>query len=100
MRFALGALLEWPRRVSAAALLLLALAASAARPLERLANPGRAWAVVSTEVALPGTDVSLDPGQVVRVLGEEGSNVRVRAARDLEGVVPDSALRRARGARH
>jgi hypothetical protein len=90
----LGALLEWPRRWSAGVLLALGLAAAIVPLAERLGQPRGAWAVVASQVTLPGTDVELEPGQVVRVLGEAPGGRRVRAARELEGVLPDSLLLR------
>jgi hypothetical protein len=90
---ALGAMLEWPRRWSALALGALALAAACALPAREWLAAREHVAVVARQVPLAGADVDLDPGQVVRVLHVSGVAARVRAARDLVGVVPAEALR-------
>jgi len=89
---ALGAGLEWSRRWSAG--LLLAFAAMAvALPIARvrLARPAP-LAVVRTSVLLRGTDVALDPGQVVRLEEWASTHATVRAGRDLSGEVDPAAL--------
>ncbi len=89
----LGAVLEWPRRWSAIALALLAIAAAAAVPVRHTLAAHEPVAVVGRAVTLEGGDVDLVPGQVVRVTGRDGAGrVRVRAGRDLAGVLPEEAL--------
>lgn len=90
---ALGALLEWPRRWSAALLAALAILAAFAPPLQRRLANGGALAVVMRSEPLAGAEVDLESGQVVRVIGRSGALVRVKAGRDLTGTVNAAALR-------
>jgi hypothetical protein len=89
---ALGAMLEWPRRWSAAALLALSSAAAAAAPFQHASLVRTPIAVVRELVPLAGADLDLDPGQVVTVVRRGGGRVRVRAGRGVEGELPADAV--------
>jgi hypothetical protein len=49
-------------------------------------------AVVLTAVPLGGSGLQLEPGQVVVMGARRGDQVEIRAASDLSGTVPASAL--------
>jgi hypothetical protein len=87
---AAGAL--WPRRPWGAVALVLACVAGSWWPVEGGWRSNQRLAVVRTSVSLPPTDILLDSGQVVRVQRRAGDQVAVRAASDLEGTLPASAL--------
>lgn len=90
---ALAAALAWPRRVAAAALLALAALVSAAAPVRHARYVRSPLAVVEALTPLAGAGIELDPGQVVRVVRRDGTRVRVRAGRGVEGEVGAEALR-------
>lgn len=92
LALALAATLLWPRRWSAAALLALALAAAFAPVLQSAALRRTPLAVVESQTPLSGAGIDLDPGQVVRIVRREGTNVRVRAGRGVEGTLPAGAI--------
>jgi hypothetical protein len=52
----------------------------------------RRLAVARDEVPLAGAEVTLEPGQVVRLLASDGRTARVSAGRGAEGEVPVAAL--------
>lgn len=87
---AAGAL--WPRRPWGGIALALACVAGLWWPIEGVWRANQRLAVVRAGVALPPTDILLDSGQVVRVQRRNGDEVHVRAASDLEGSLPVSAL--------
>lgn len=89
---AIGCLLEWPRRWSAALLALLAVLAAAAPALVQLWRESAPVAVVERQVPLAGAGLDLDAGQVVRVLRVHGDAVRVTAGHELSGELPLDAL--------
>lgn len=91
---ALAAMLEWPRFWLTSGLLVLAIAAAAAAPLQRIALLRMPLAVVRELVALEGGGIDLDPGQVVTVERPEGDRVRVRAGPGVDGSVPADAVMR------
>jgi hypothetical protein len=91
---ALGALLEWPRRWSSAALMVLALLAAFAPELQRLGTRTDSLAVIGAETTLQGADTQLEPGEVVRVVASDTRGVRVAAGHDVAGVVPEGSLLR------
>jgi hypothetical protein len=91
----------WPgwRRAAVAAVLVLVCAA--AGPVEVWRAGRRAEAVVRSALPLDGgagaaasgaAALELTPGQVVRVLVQDGARVRVIAGRDIVGWVPASAV--------
>ena len=82
----------WPRlRYSAAAAAVLLLAALI-EPVQGFQVVREGRAVVTREVALAGSDVALEPGQMVRVLGHEGDRVRASAGRGIMGWIPTDAI--------
>lgn len=90
---ALLAALAWPRRVTAAGLLALAVAAAAGPPLAQARYARSPLAIVETLIPLEGAGIDLDPGQVVQVVSRAGPRVRVRAGRGVEGEVDEAAVR-------
>lgn len=82
----------WPRRGIALALAALCVAAGSARLLESRWIERAPRAVVLAAAPLEGSDLTLEPGQVVTVLSRAADSVRVRAARDLVGRVPETAI--------
>lgn len=92
--FLLAALagLAWPRRVWVAGLAAAAMLAAAAGPVDRALAARVREAVVREPVTLEGAGVTLDPGQVVRILGAEEEALRVAAGRGAEGRVAGAAL--------
>ena len=92
---ALGAALEFSRRWTSAALLLLALTAASVQAIEGRSLHDPRTRVVAREVALQGADMVLAPGEVVRSeTPGSGDPVRVRAGIDLRGEVPAASLLR------
>jgi hypothetical protein len=89
---ALGAAMEWPRRRWSVPLALLALLAAAAGPLQSRLIERPPQRAIARETPMEDAGVVLQPGQVVRVLGSRGSQLRVRAARDAEGLLDPAAL--------
>jgi hypothetical protein len=87
---AAGAL--WPRRVVAAAAAALAVACAAADPIQAAMAEHVPRAIVRTTTRLEGTDIELDPGQVVTVRSASGAKVRVTAGRGVDGTVPAGAI--------
>ncbi len=80
------------RRALALALATLALVAAGWWPAESWWRSQQRLAVVRTAVALPPGDLTLDAGQVVRVLRREGDEVDLRVTRDVVGTLPATAL--------
>jgi hypothetical protein len=80
------------RRVLARALLALAVVAGLWWPAESAWRAGQRLAVVRASLPLPPGDVTLEPGQVVRVRSRTGGQVTVRAASDLEGTLPEAGF--------
>ncbi len=84
--------LSWRWRVVAIGLALLAVLCGAWWDAETAWRATRVHAVVRQATMLPGSEVQLEPGQVVRVTGRDGDDVQVFVARDLEGVLPARVL--------
>jgi hypothetical protein len=84
--------LLWPRRSWAIALALLAVLAGAADPVQMMLGASERRAVVRETVALEGTGLDLQPGQVVRVLDRERDRARVSAGAGVAGWVPARSL--------
>lgn len=82
-----GAIRE--RRFLSRALLALAVVSGLWWPAESAWRASQRLAVVRTSQPLPPGDVTLEPGQVVRVRARSGDQVTVRAASDLEGTLPE-----------
>jgi hypothetical protein len=82
----------WPRRRAVLALAVLAALAGAMDPLQDWWAAGAGQAVIARTVALEGTGLSLETGQVVREIERQGTRARVRVGRDLGGWVPADAL--------
>ena len=87
---AAGAL--WTHRPWGGVAIALAVIAGAWWPAEAAWRASQRLAVVRASVALPPSDILLDSGQVVRVEQNTGEEVKVRAASDLEGTLPATAL--------
>jgi hypothetical protein len=90
--FALAAALLWRRRRLAATLAVLALASAAAFPLEGEWIRRLDRAVVRTPSTVEGTEIELEPGQVVRITGRQGDRVKVLAGRGTSGWIPARAV--------
>jgi hypothetical protein len=92
--FALGliGMLLWSRRGMAIACLALAVAASAVGPIQGWRALSSGEAVVLSTAGLQGSDVELEPGQLVIVRRREGDRVRVAAGAVVEGWVPAGAI--------
>jgi hypothetical protein len=91
---ATGGVVAWGRRGLAVSCLVGALGVSAIEPVQGWRASRSGEAVVLTAAALQGSDVELEPGQLVIVRGREGSRVRVTAGRVIEGWIPASAVAR------
>jgi hypothetical protein len=87
---AAGAL--WPRRLPAALALVLALGCGLARPVETAIARKSDAAVVRESVALEGTGLELEPGQIVHIVERAGERMQVRAGRGVVGWLPSRAL--------
>ena len=87
---AAGAL--WRRRGLGLAALALALTAGAWWPTESWWRSNQPLAVVRGSVAIPPGEVTLEAGQVVRVLRRLGDEVDVRVTSDLSGTLPAATL--------
>ncbi|TMQ69657.1 MAG: hypothetical protein E6K80_10975 [Candidatus Eisenbacteria bacterium] len=85
--------LGWPRRAVVAAAAAALVACAAAVPLREAIDARRDEAVVMRDERLSGSDIDLEPGRVVRLLGRSGARIRVWVGRGLEGFVPGDALR-------
>ncbi len=96
---ALGLALAWPRRVTSAALLALALLCSVVVPIAHRAAARRPLFVVRASTPLEGADLTLDAGQVVEHMGMAPAGLlRVRMGKDLQGTLPVSAVLAVHGA--
>jgi hypothetical protein len=92
--FALGliGMIGWDRRSLALSCLALAVAGSAVEPIQSWRALRSGEAVVVSAAGLQGSDVELEPGQLVIVRGREGDRVRVAAGRVVEGWVPAASV--------
>lgn len=89
LALALGGALLWPRhRRVVIALLVAAVVCGVAPSVDDRLERARPRGVVQGPVHLQGSDLELEPGQVVRVLGVDGSRIRVRAGRGVSGWLP------------
>ena len=89
---ALAAALMWRRRRLAVTLAVLALLSAVAFPLEGAWIRRLDRAVVRTPSAVEGTEIELEPGQVVRIMGRQGDRVKVMAGRGTSGWIPARAV--------
>lgn len=71
---------------------LLALGVAGIGPLERAWIRASGQAVVLQPARVEGTDIDLDPGQVVRVQRREGERVRVKIGRMTDGWLPATSV--------
>ena len=83
----------WPRRLFSAACAAALVVCAGMVPVREAIDARRDEAVVMRDERLGGSDIDLEPGRVVRLVGKSGSLVRVWVGRGLEGVVPRDALR-------
>jgi hypothetical protein len=86
--FGLAAGLLWPRRRGAIACALLALVCATAFPLEGAWIRHLDRAVVRSPSTVEGSEIELEPGQVVRIAGRQGDRVKVIAGRGTSGWIP------------
>ena len=82
----------WPRRNASLVCAIVALIAGAVYPLQGLAARRSGAAVVVQSARLEGSDLELQPGQVVTVIARGSARARVRAGRDDSGTVPASVV--------
>ena len=82
----------WPHRWRMAALLLVALAASVTAPIETGLARHLDRAVVRGPSTLDGAGVTLEPGQVVRILRRDRSRLRVAAGPGISGWLAANAV--------
>ncbi len=87
-----AAAVGWPRALRSAAAAALALACALAVPAEDAWAARAQRAVVRTPITLGPSGIELEPGQVVRILGQSTSRVRVAVGPDLSGWLPAGAL--------
>ena len=90
--FAFVAALAHRRRRLAVAALVLTLGCTLAFPLEGAWIHRLDRAVVRTPSTVEGTEIELEPGQVVRITGRAGDRVRVSAGRGTSGWIPARAV--------
>ena len=90
--FALVSALMWRRRRLAVTLAVLALLSAAAFPLEGAWIRRLDRAVVRTPSTVEGTEIELEPGQVVRITRHQGERVKVVAGRGTSGWIPARAV--------
>ena len=88
---ALLALTAWPRRAWMLAGLLLSVALAAGPWIGRALDGGAERAVLLRTATLEGSDVELEPGQVVRVIAKQPASFVVRVGA-LQGTLPADAL--------
>ena len=88
----LAAGLSWPRRGLAFTLAVAAMAAALVFPFQGWVAARSGQAVMLAAAPLEGSDVQLEPGQMVTIRGREGQRVRVAAGRVIDGWVPASAV--------
>jgi len=81
-----------PRRAWAATLAVVALLAGAIFPAQGWLAERSGRAVMMAAAPLEGSDLELEPGQLVTIRGREGNRVRVAAGRVADGWVPVSAV--------
>ena len=92
---ALAGCLLWRRRTAwSIATGVVALIAAVTMPIERGWVQASGRAVVLRATRLEGTDVDLDPGQVVRVRSGQNGRVRVQIGRMTEGWLPAASIGR------
>jgi len=92
---ALAGCLAWRRRAAwSIAAAVVAVIAAVTVPLERAWVQASGRAVVLRATRLEGTDVDLDPGQVVRVRSGQNGRVRVQIGRMTEGWLPAASIGR------
>ena len=82
----------WRRRAAALAALALAVVSGAWWPVESWWRVHQPLAVVRAAVPVPPGEVTLEAGQVVRVLRRSGDDTDVRVTSDLSGTLPTSSL--------
>ncbi|TMQ68741.1 MAG: protein BatD [Candidatus Eisenbacteria bacterium] len=94
----IGAGLCWPRRVRAVAVATLALVCALVYPVQGWMAERSGRAVMLAMAPLQGSDVELEPGQLVTIRAREGGRVRVAAGRVIDGWVPASIVAPVAGA--
>lgn len=90
--FAFAAALLRRRRRIAVVAGLIALVSAVAFPLEDAWLRGLGRAVVRAPSTIEGTEIELEPGQVVRITGRDGARVMVSAGRGASGWIPAPAV--------
>ncbi|MGH7742831.1 MAG: hypothetical protein ACRENS_12525, partial [Candidatus Eiseniibacteriota bacterium] len=90
--FAFAAALLWRRRRWAALCAMLALGCAFAFPLQSAWNGRLDRAVVRTPTTLEGSEIELEPGQVVRITRRQGDRVLVNAGRATSGWISARAV--------
>ena len=90
--FGLTGMLAWGRGALALGCLALAFGTSVVEPIQGWRARSSGEAVVLSASGLQGSDVELEPGQLVIVRRREGDRVRVAAGRVVEGWVPAGAV--------
>jgi hypothetical protein len=81
-----------PRRGAATGLAMLALAAGLVFPVQGWLAERSGRAVMMASAPLQGSDLELEPGQLVTIRGREGNRVRVAAGKVIDGWVPASSV--------
>jgi hypothetical protein len=84
--------LSWPRRWPTAGAVALLACCALAYPLEGWVAERATRGIVRSGVRLEGTNIELEPGQVVTLLEREGIRARAAAGRGVSGWVPLSAV--------
>jgi len=82
---------RWPRRGLVFMGILTSVLLAAGPLIERTIDGNTERAVLLRTAMLEGSDVELEPGQVVRVLGRAGPSLRVRVG-TLEGSLPSDVV--------
>jgi len=88
---ALAGFSRWPKRGWTIAGVALSAALATAPQIERAVDGGAERAVLLRTATLEGSDIELEPGQVVRVLDRGSSSLKVRVG-TIEGRLPSDAV--------
>jgi hypothetical protein len=90
----LAGVVLWSRRAAAVLSFAVAVLAAAILPAQGWLAEQSGTAVVLGQAELAGSDVELEPGQMVTVRAREGARVHVAAGRVIDGWVPATAVAR------